>query len=1205
MGVNGTTVFVSGNFQYLKSESRNFLMSIGKSDGLITSWNPSPDGPVYALELNGTSAYVGGAFWNIGGQPRNHIAEVNLSTGSATTWNPGANAAVRTLRYIGTTLHAGGDFTTIGGQQRNYLAALNNTNGNATAWNPKMDASVNDIDESGAELVVSGNFTFTNGELRNNLMAIDKATSLIKNWNPNSNGSIETIELNGPNAYVGGAFSSIGGQPRNNIAEISLTTGNSSTWNPNANSTVKTIRKFGNVVYAGGYFTTISGLSRNFLAGLNVSNGSATSWNPNADAAVVKLAVSDNVLYVAGDYSNIGGAGRNRLSSFALPSESLSDWNPSINGSVYDMQVTGSTIYIGGSFSEASGQLRNNIASYDKLSRMLKQWNPDVNGPVYSLSPIAQFVYATGSFTVANGQSCNGFTILNANTGFPQLYFPSVTGQIFSSSANDDKIYFGGNFSNIDNIPYGGLASMSYPANYFTPVIEDYNPKIGGDNGDVTMILNGNGFTDGTTVKLTRNGESDILLDNIYISDGIQITGTLDLRNVTLGSWNLIVVLPDGSNITAADTFEIQEGIAPEIWTEVVGFNQIRIGQWQSYNLVYGNTGNVDSHGTPVWLAVSDNAEIDLRFEFQKDYEHFNVPNDGFYDEVPNYFVVDTIMDIPGTFKLVGLYFKDIPANSARSLAFKVKMNAPGSFIIRSWAGAKHFGSPQLPWVAKCLLDVGAFAGFVSGCIPLPVSQAVAAAINAFDCTVSAYNAYEGFSNMTGGVTAQNVFKAGAILFTGTLDCAQNYIPGNNCMKGLTTLGKAVSLLNKSAFNASTSGGGSPTDYLPFLSNCVPPPTPPEPTPPIQTINSFDPNDKLGPLGSGEVHYLKKDRILPYIIRCENDPTATAAAQTVRIIDTLDQSVFDISKFELGFISIRDSIIPIPSGLKRYQTDIDLRPENNIIARIDADLDMATGVVTWEFTSLDPLTLLPTENPTAGFLPPNVNKPEGEAAVMFTIKTWDNISHDTQIKNKAYIYFDTNPPIITNEWLNTSDTIKPQSQMTGLSEQTSGLDITLNWTGSDIGSGVRSYAIYYSTNGGPFELLTPYQTDTTYMFTGEMNNTYAFFTIATDNVGNVEDMKTVGDAVTTLGVINSNIAKTQIYLYPNPNDGNFNLSIETQQFGDYHIDILDFLGRKIIGRNVMIDVGNTTIPINLDVSGIYFVTLSNQNMKITKKVVVQ
>src|SRR5205814_5110768 len=127
-----------------------------------------------------------------------------------------------------------------------------------------------------------------------------------------------------------------------------------------------------------------------------------------------------------------------------------------------------------------------------------------------------------------------------------------------------------------------------------------------------------------------------------------------------------------------------------------------------------------------------------------------------------------------------------------------------------------------------------------------------------------------------------------------------------------------------------------------------------------------------------------------------------------------------------------ETLVTPPPGLLQYTTDVDLRPTNNLVVRINAGLDMATGLVTWRFISLDPATNLPTDDPLAGFLPPNVTPPAGQGSVLFTVMPKAGLLTDTRIQNQAIVVFDVNPPITTPAWLNTLDNTQPTSQVLAL-----------------------------------------------------------------------------------------------------------------------------------------------------------------------------
>lgn len=76
----------------------------------------------------------------------------------------------------------------------------------------------------------------------------------------------------------------------------------------------------------------------------------------------------------------------------------------------------------------------------------------------------------------------------------------------------------------------------------------------------------------------------------------------------------------------------------------------------------------------------------------------------------------------------------------------------------------------------------------------------------------------------------------------------------------------------------------------------------------------------------------------------------------------------------------------------------------------------------------------------------------------------------------------------------------------------------MKWTGTDNVSGINRFDIYVSENGQPFAawlLGTKALKDT---FTGTVGSTYDFYSIATDNAGNIERQKIIGDASTTVSL---------------------------------------------------------------------------------------
>jgi hypothetical protein len=110
----------------------------------------------------------------------------------------------------------------------------------------------------------------------------------------------------------------------------------------------------------------------------------------------------------------------------------------------------------------------------------------------------------------------------------------------------------------------------------------------------------------------------------------------------------------------------------------------------------------------------------------------------------------------------------------------------------------------------------------------------------------------------------------------------------------------------------------------------------------------------------------------------------------------------------------------------------------------------------------------------------------------------------------------------STSWL--MDTTPPASAVNPLPSQTTSTTFTVSVTASDPNgangstpSGVASIAIYDSTNGGAFVLDTTVSpSNPSATFTGQAGNAYAFFSIATDEAGNVQPTPGGPQATTTV-----------------------------------------------------------------------------------------
>jgi len=271
-------------------------------------------------------------------------------------------------------------------------------------------------------------------------------------------------------------------------------------------------------------------------------------------------------------------------------------------------------------------------------------------------------------------------------------------------------------------------------------------------------------------------------------------------------------------------------------------------------------------------------------------------------------------------------------------------------------------------------------------------------------------------------------------------------------------------------------------------------------------------NSIIGSSGFGNESWLTPDQILPYTIRFENQ--STEPALSVTITQQLDSDL-DLTTFELGDFGFGDFYIDIPDNLQSYTTGLDLGSSIAYYLYFEASLDLITRTVTWKLTTIDPLTGRLTEGVTDGFLPPNNANHDGEGFVNYRINAKANLATGAVIDAEASIVFDTNEPIKTPAIFNTIDVGQPNSAVITLPE-TVGETFTVTWGGSDDGSGIVSYDIFVSVNGGVFTLWQDNIAATSATYTGDVGKTYAFYSAAKDGVGYTENAPLVADAKVTV-----------------------------------------------------------------------------------------
>jgi hypothetical protein len=254
-----------------------------------------------------------------------------------------------------------------------------------------------------------------------------------------------------------------------------------------------------------------------------------------------------------------------------------------------------------------------------------------------------------------------------------------------------------------------------------------------------------------------------------------------------------------------------------------------------------------------------------------------------------------------------------------------------------------------------------------------------------------------------------------------------------------------------------------------------------------------------------------------------------------------------------------------------------------------------------------------TDSVFGGFLPPNVNRPEGEGFVLFSINSKKGIVDNTAIENKADIYFDFNEPVLTPFWKNTIDISPPLSSVSPLPPVINDTIFTVKWIGSDDKSGIGSFRIFYSENSDPFKVWLFNTTKDSALFYGKIGKQYSFYSIAIDQLGNVELPKTSADAQTQIVVSTEpeKITNTEVWLKqnnPNPFSGKSIIEYYLPNKMEANLTITDMMGRKeIVLAQGSFETGTYVFELTSSGfnKGVYFIKLRTTEGTLSKKVIIQ
>ncbi|QQS30908.1 MAG: T9SS type A sorting domain-containing protein [Sphingobacteriales bacterium] len=325
------------------------------------------------------------------------------------------------------------------------------------------------------------------------------------------------------------------------------------------------------------------------------------------------------------------------------------------------------------------------------------------------------------------------------------------------------------------------------------------------------------------------------------------------------------------------------------------------------------------------------------------------------------------------------------------------------------------------------------------------------------------------------------------------------------------------------------------------------------------TVNcAYDPNDKtVTPSGIGEQNYTLMDEELFYTIRFQN--TGNDTAFYVRITDVLS-SHLDHNSFR---------IINSSHDMQTYR--------------------YSNGLVEFHFHDI----MLPDST---------TNEPGSHGFVMFAVKPLPSLSDNTPVNNTADIYFDQNPPIITNTTLNTLVYELPASPplpitLTRFTGTVQPQDNLLQWTtAAEVNNAY--FTLQYSPNGNEFTSLAQIAgagtTSTAKSYQHSHSNPFPltyYRLLQTDYDGTTRQ---AGEVI-TMNRTRPAGSFALTHILPNPTKNSATITYTTPQSQPVTLILYDLTGRLLFEKNLQPTFGTNNYVLDMlpYPQGLYVVTFNN------------
>ena len=712
---------------------------------------------------------------------------------------------------------------------------------------------------------------------------------------------------------------------------------------------------------------------------------------------------------------------------------------------------------------------------------------PPVNGKLsaggevdcYRLNTSAQDIL---KFTSTG--SANSFALIDAEG--------TVHCQYFSQNCTipeDDEmtlLFYSSNATSTGNYRFEASCE-NVPCGQSDTAVVDAIPNRLGQGEFTTTLLRGHDLDLLESVALVRGSQTLAATIEDPAPDGRAAELRFDLSDAAPGAWELRATFIDGTTRALPDAVTVEAVRPARMSLETVGRDVFRPGTANTVTLEVTNQGNVDGLGVPVVLGgLPESSQIEPAFELQ---EPVGNPGSAHLEESAYDQEDDTVVDEEGV--SLPLLLSRVPAGRTIRLEYRITVPTLTTYELRASVGiCLTNDSTAASALAVTQADGDPAVNCVARITEESIKQEAGDVIRPNKVCMDFVGdaATDVFADAAGGdsVTKPTGLISWAI---GGSACAVEFVP-------LVKLPKIAYRASK--FLSGVNWLSNRYEDVQDIGDCLAAGDRSELN--QRGVTAIDPNEIRGPAGSGEQRFIPGDGPLGYQVLFENLPAATAPAQRVEISNQLDPARFDVHSVRFHQISFGSTSYTLPYEESEIDAMIDLRPAQELLVHATAAAS-ESGEIEVVLQAIDPETGEPPEDPTAGFLPPNVTSPEGEGHIGYTVHA-KSLPSGSVLSNQAAIRFDQNEPIVTPVWTNKIDKLPPTASVTATIDADPA-SASVAWSGSDDAAGIAQYEVRVSRDGGPFVLWRTADAAGSGTFSAEQSGSYSFRVVAHDGANNL------------------------------------------------------------------------------------------------------